>query len=97
MAWLTGWSYRAPVTIDKTKVGSGGVTDFPAKLTGGTSALARSGDTYYTDANGRVQVALVRGSVVKLIVGIGTPTVARERKALTVTVPAAASYDLSTA
>jgi len=34
MAWMSGWTKRWIVPIDHTKVGSGGVTNFPAYLSG---------------------------------------------------------------
>jgi len=32
-AWLTGWGHRSTITIDHTKIGTGGVSDFPVLLT----------------------------------------------------------------
>ncbi len=65
----------------------------------GTAARGRTGDTYYTNASGRVQVDLIRGSVVQIQMGLGaTDRSAEELSALfEVTVPDAASYEITQA
>lgn len=57
-----GWPYHKTITIDHTKVGTGGVTDFPVliNITDNdlkTKALASGNDILFTDAAGTTKLA----------------------------------------
>jgi hypothetical protein len=71
------------------------VPAWPAGLTTGSAALARSGETYYTDANGRLVVNFMRGSVVTLQIGAGNPHGPLKQATIILTVPDAATCALS--
>ena len=64
MVWMdAAWQYRALVTVDKTKVGSGGVTNFPILLTAANmpaglwaDALASGADLRVTSDDGTTEI-----------------------------------------
>lgn len=65
MAYPTGWTYKCKLTVDKTKVGSGGVSNFPVLLTEAnlpagifTYGLNGGGDIRFSsDSAGTTQLA----------------------------------------